>query len=389
MPLSEKDSSKEKVLQFLFLRDRMRKDNPLYLYMSTLHTPTPVGSTLVVIGNGQLGRMLCPAAHRLGFKTCVISDQPKGCAFDVTSQKVVTHHYRTQPALEHVTQSSVVTAEFENVPLHFFDALAKVSPTVFPGHRALKVAQDRRLEKQLAVELGISGPEFWIIESEKDLGLSIEFPVILKIARNGYDGKGQKRVENKSELEEAWRDFGCVPCVTEEIVDYASEFSIILARSRTGEIAYYLPFQNTHERGILRSTIWPAPNFSASMINDAHEIARAFAENLQVVGLLAVEMFYTKDGQFLFNELAPRPHNSGHVTLDCAVTSQFEQHIRAITGLPLGNTDPMCRGRMFNVIGEPSPFEEALRHRMVRIYNYNKEPRENRKLGHLTHLSKL
>lgn len=348
------------------------------------------GSVIGIIGGGQLGKMLCLAAAELGYKTCVYSDTPDCCAFDVATHRIIAKYDNEESIRRFVEKTSVITFEFENIPVSMFDLIKKHKGKVYPGREALQVSQDRRKEKEVAKKLGINTPCFWIIEEGGDIPeKEISYPVILKTARNGYDGRGQKRVSSRHELIRAWKKLGRVPCVAEEVIDFQYELSVILARNSRGEVKAYRPFNNLHENGILHVTNWHDP-FDSQIEEDAQGIAKAIACELNIVGLLAVEMFLTRDDKIIFNEIAPRPHNSGHVTIDAAQTSQFEQHIRAIAGLPLGNPAQTVRfAQMMNILHDLNFVEVALVSPFAKIHLYGKKPRLGRKLGHVTFLRKM
>lgn len=352
----------------------------------------PLGATVGFLGSGQLAKMGCAATAQLGYQSFVYSDVG-GCAFDAASKyscsKYGSHYYLQQ----FVEACDVITTEFENIPLKTIDLIDEISGgkvPFYPGRKALEVAQDRLLEKQLARELGIATPNFWPVEKD-NIPDDIVYPVIVKTRRMGYDGKGQRRVKSKDELVAALAEFDAdpefkgIPCIAEEIIQFAFEVSVITARGLTGEVGCYPLFCNRHEDGILAVTSWPLDNADVLRTN-AHSIATKLAHALEVIGLLAVEMFVTRYGLLFFNEIAPRPHNSGHLTIECAVTSQFTQHIRAIVGLPLGSFDPICHGRMVNMIGDCQLAEEAWKDPKCRVTRYNKGVRARRKVGHIVYL---
>jgi 5-(carboxyamino)imidazole ribonucleotide synthase len=274
------------------------------------------------------------------------------------------------------------------VPVETLEAITQITRgevPVYPGVRALQTSCDRRLEKALARSLGIRTPKFWVIE-KNSLACYLEFPLLLKTYCGGYDGKNQRRVANKEELLRAWDEFEQLPCVAEEIIDFKSELSCIIARKADGTWIPYDCFENEHVGGILRTTIWPGA-FNRDLRRKAIEASQKIAEKLDVVGLLAVEYFVSKTHEVIFNEIAPRPHNSGHITLDCADTSQFEQQIRAICGLPFGSAARHSAGQMLNIIGNFKDLEEVLNKSNARLHLYGKESRPGRKLGHINFVS--
>lgn len=345
-----------------------------------------------ILGGGQLGKMLAQAAHKFGFQTMVFTDA-HGCACDV-SPHIIAPYDDEDMLWQFFQDLDVVTLEFESIPLSVLDFLESLSddeaPSFYPGRRALETSQNRASEKKMARRLGIKTPEFWIIERADDLSQVNAYPAIIKTATGGYDGKGQRRVASAKELGEAFESFGNVPCVAEEVVNFSHEISVILARDQDGEIVAYDPFENHHEGGILRTTRWPlgrtfCGTHRDDVIRQAVGMASQIASDLDIVGLLAVEMFVLKDGAVLFNEIAPRPHNSGHVTIECARTSQFEQHIRAVAGLPLGSPEAVCFGMMTNIIGS---LDEAVHGSLENdprksFHWYGKGPKPGRKLGHI------
>lgn len=352
-----------------------------------------MGSTIGIFGSGQLGMMLIWAASQLGYKTYVYSDVP-GCACNVATRQTVASYDDHEALRRFARLVNVVICEFENIPTSVFKTIGSMlgGPKIYPGELALSVSQDRWEEKRMARGLGFqtANSRFYqdgAVLPSVDLGGDVSFPAILKTARGGYDGKGQKRVNSEEELKAALAEFGNVPCILEEVVDFQREFSMILVRGQDGDMRFYPPFFNSHEEGILRKTLFTGrlKFFEGEAIHHIKAFCAQIAEKLDVVGLLAVEMFLTQDGRVLFNEIAPRPHNSGHITLDCAVTSQFEQHIRAAAGLPLGSCMPTREGRMFNYI-EKVP-EGVFNDKNGRVYLYGKEEKPGRKVGHVNSFS--
>lgn len=350
--------------------------------------PLKTGDYVGIFGGGQLAMMDCEAARQLGLKTCVYAAEKSSCAFDGATKHICAPYDSYDDIKRFADMCKVATTEWENVPLQTIDHLAHASQgrvPFYPNRLTVATSQDRLLEKRLALELKIPIPRFWRIERQ-GVPANIVYPVILKTRRNGYDGKGQMRVNSPSEFIPAFEALGCVPCLAEEIVDFHFELSVIVANDVRGKRKCYSPFLNNHSEGILRETVWPIrhDHFKERELQTAYDIAFKFADHLDVVGLLAVEMFFAKDGRILFNELAPRPHNSGHITRDCAVTSQFSQHIRAIAGMPLGDFTGIHSGRMTNMIGDCRLAYEALDDPLnKRVYFYGKDDRAGRKVGHI------
>lgn len=351
------------------------------------------GATIGIMGGGQLGRMTALAAAELGYRIHVFTpevDSP--CAQVCAAETVAT--YEDTAALDRFADAvDVVTIEFENVPLDAARRVAGRRP-FHPSPDVLAVTQVRSAEKTLVNRLGFGTAPWAPVADEVALVAAIERigqPAILKSDRLGYDGKGQVRIVASGTPEaaaaDAWARIGRVPSVLEGFVDFACEISVVLARGQDGAIAAYTPVANRHVAGILAETVAPAPiepTLSAEALRTSGEIARA----LDYVGVLAVEMFVTKDGGLLVNELAPRPHNSGHWTIDACPRSQFEQHVRAVCGLPLGSPDRLADATMLNLVGD-----EVLRWRdyfadpSAHLHLYGKdEVRPGRKMGHVTFL---
>ena len=361
--------------------------------MSRPIKPVLPGSAIGVLGSGQLGRMFAIAARRMGYRVHTLSpdeDTPTGQIADV---EINAPYEDLDAVCQFARQVSVVTFEFENVPTKTAAAAANCAP-VRPGGHVLHIAQHRLREKTFLSQSGFPVTQFRRVNSLEDLSRAAQelgLPAILKTAGYGYDGKGQFRVKNSSEFAEAWAAVGEQEAVLEAFVDFDCEISVVGARSATGEFVHYGATENQHRNGILDISIAPA-RVTASVVHDAVEIARAVLEKLEVVGVLCVEFFVAKDGRLLINELAPRPHNSGHFTFDANVTSQFEQQLRAVCGLPLGSVKQLSPAAMANVLGdlwnggEPH-WTAAAAVPNVKLHLYGKSSaRPGRKMGHLTAL---
>ena len=332
-----------------------------------------------ILGGGQLARMLALAGHSLGYRSVVLCPEPDPPAAPVA--EILQGDYGDAQAIRRLReQTDVITFEFENVPAHI---LTKSDNGVFqPPIKALEISQDRLLEKNLFRELGIPTAPFVPINSvENSLKERLPFPGILKTRRLGYDGKGQRRVHNDSELRKAFEELGSVPCILEGVVDFERELSILAVRSTTKELVVYPLAENTHHHGILRISRAPAL-VSDSTASSAREIAMAILGRLDYSGVLAVEMF-EKDGTLYANEIAPRVHNSGHWTQNGARTSQFENHMRAVVGAPLGSTESHSPTVMVNLIGSVPSAAKLLKIPGLSLHLYGKTPRPNRKLGHV------
>lgn len=350
------------------------------------------GAVLGVLGGGQLGRMFTLAARRMGYRVTVFAPEDDTPAGQIAYREIRAP-YEDLDAVERFSRDvSVVTFEFENVPAATAEAAARYAP-VRPAGSLLHVTQDRLREKRALTARGVPVAAFAEIRASADLAdaaATTGFPAVLKTASWGYDGKGQRRVADATELEAAWRDLGAGVAVLEQFVPFAAELSVVGARGLDGEIALYEPVLNRHENHILDVTLCPAP-LPGKVRADALELARAVLDGFEVVGVLCVELFLLDDGSLVVNELAPRPHNSGHVTIDAHGCCQFEQQVRAVCGLPLG--DPRRQvpaAAMVNLLGElwepgPPNWSAALADPGVRLHLYGKEtPRPGRKMGHLT-----
>lgn len=351
------------------------------------------GAVLGVLGSGQLGRMFAIAARRLGYRVHVLSpdrDSPTGQVADLE----ITAAYEDLEAVARFARGvSVVTFEFENVPTAATLEAARHAP-VRPGGAVLEVTQHRVREKSFLRDAGIPVTPFWPVRTREELEcalLEAGYPAVLKTAAGGYDGKGQALLRSAADIEAEWPAFEGVESILEAFIDFTCEVSVVGARGLDGEVVTYGPIQNSHAHHILDVSFAPAA-VEPQVARDAIEIARAVLSKLEVVGVLCVEMFVTRDGALLVNELAPRPHNSGHLTIDACVTCQFEQQVRAICGLPLGAPDQLRPAAMANLLGElwtagEPRWDRALDLRNVKLHLYGKaEARPGRKMGHLTAL---
>ncbi len=346
--------------------------------------PLPTGSTIGILGGGQLGRMLSVAASRLGFKTAIF--EPGG---DCPASHVANYHHQASyddiKALEHFGNSvDVLTYEFENIPTEALDALDQIRP-IRPGREALRVSQDRLTEKAFLRDIGLQTAPFATVDDAASLAQAIETigtPAILKTRRFGYDGKGQVRIMAAQDADAALAELAGAPAVLEGFVDFTCEISVIAARGTDGRVAAFDPGQNVHEGGILRTTTVPAalPNRT---LTDAVLTAGKILNALDYIGVLGVEFFVTPGG-LIVNEIAPRVHNSGHWTQNGCVVDQFEQHIRAVAGWPLGDGSRHSDIRMENLIGDDMDRVPALAaDPACALHLYGKaEVKPGRKMGH-------
>jgi 5-(carboxyamino)imidazole ribonucleotide synthase len=345
----------------------------------------PVGARIGIIGGGQLGRMLAGAAARLGFDTSVYCPERDCPAARVAADNVVAD-YNDLPALLSWAQTcDVVTYEFENVPVGAVNHLTASGCLVRPGARSLEVAQDRLQEKTFLSDCGVQTAGFRPVNNLTELASALEAlggSGILKTRREGYDGKGQRRVSAGDDLERAFADLNAQPCVLEEIIPFTCEVSTLVARSITGETLCYDVPRNEHVDGVLHRSIVPS-GVDAGIEEAAREAAVRVADALGHVGVLALEFFVLEDGQLLANELAPRVHNSGHWTPEACITGQFEQHILAVSGWPLGPVARLFDAEMGNLLGADAltPFEASPRGSTVTLYG-KQEAKAGRKMGH-------
>lgn len=365
--------------------------------MSTFDTFLP-GQWLGMVGGGQLARMFCYSAHRLGYKVAVLDPDPSSPA-GVVADKHICAAYDDSQALSELAQlCSAITTEFENVPAQSLTQLAQHC-RVTPSGAAVAIVQDRISEKQFIQQAGVPIAPYCAVLSAADLDQADEalFPGILKAARFGYDGKGQARVQTKQEALQAFEDFGQVACVLESLQPLVDEISVVVARGLDGKTAIYTPSHNYHRDGILAvSTV--ATECAAPYYQQAQAAAVAIASELDYYGVLCVEFFILADGSLLANEIAPRPHNSGHFSIEACYSSQFEQQVRVMTGLPLGSSADIQPAKMFNVLGdlwfdEQNNYAEpdwasvvALPGVFLHLYG-KAEARKARKMGHVTLLA--
>ncbi len=363
-----------------------RPPNDSAFFMSVLAP----GSTIGIMGGGQLGRMLAMAAAQLGYRCHIYAPAGDNVACDVAAQSTIAAYDDLEALKAFAKACDVITFEFENVPVLPLKTIARDVP-IHPPIKALEIGQDRVDEKEFVRKLGGKTANFAVARSEievEDAVAAVGTPAILKTIRMGYDGKGQIRVTSKSELASAWRRAGGQPLIAEQMVQFDAEFSVILVRGTDGEIRYWDSPRNAHEDGILATSSLPAGPLIESQQVAARKMAAAVAGALDYVGVFTAEFFASAEGP-LFNEIAPRVHNSGHWTIEGAETSQFENHIRAICGLPLGSTATVAeRVEMQNLIGKDGErYLQLLGDPAANVHLYGKaEARAGRKIGHVTRL---
>jgi 5-(carboxyamino)imidazole ribonucleotide synthase len=352
--------------------------------------PLMPGATLGVLGGGQLGRMMALAARRMGYRLVVLDPSPRCPTAQVADGFVVGALDDLDSARHLARQVDVVTLDTEHVPADLLDELEKLVP-VRPGASVLRTINDRQIQKQFLDKLGMPQAKWAPATTESELSAALAkvgTPAVLKVRRAGYDGKGQVRIETMAEANVGLAKLRGAPAVAEELVRFTREISVVLARATSGEIQIYPIAENVHRKHILHTTRAPAPMPPGGQAK-AEQIAVTIAEALGHVGVICVEMFELPDGQLLVNEIAPRTHNSGHYTWGACVTSQFEQHVRAVLGLPLGDPRAMSGAVMVNLIGDlwqkgPPSWREVLARPEARLHLYGKDaPAPGRKMGHV------
>jgi 5-(carboxyamino)imidazole ribonucleotide synthase len=357
--------------------------------------------TIGILGGGQLGYMLALAGYPLGLRFRFLDPSPEAPVGRIAQR--VTADFDDQAALEKFAAGlELVTYEFENVPVAATKFLAERVP-VFPPPATLEIAQDRLKEKALFNKLGIATTAFAPVHDANSLDAAIAtigLPAVLKTTRLGYDGKGQWTLRSSADVAKAKTEFATgsatapgqnannssadtAPFILERFIAFTRELSILAVRARSGDIAFYPLVENRHHGGILRLSLAPAPSLDPALQREAEGIARRVLEALDYVGVLAIE-FFEREGRLLANEMAPRVHNSGHWTIEGAITSQFENHLRAVLDLPLGSTQASGSAAMLNLIGETPSTEEVLAIPGAHLHLYGKSPRLGRKLGHIT-----
>jgi 5-(carboxyamino)imidazole ribonucleotide synthase len=352
--------------------------------------PVLPGNTLGMLGGGQLGRMFVAAASSMGYDVIVLDPDPQSPAGAIASEHL-ERAYDDRHALDYMAEHcAAITTEFENIPA---DTLAYLAQTVavHPSADALQVAQHRLREKEFFRAQGLDTAVFAAIESDADIEKAADFPfpAILKTSTLGYDGKGQAVCEDHAALADAFDKLGARPCVLEQRIDLACEVSVVLARSEDGEVTCFPIAENRHANGILDVTLVPA-SIAEPLADTALDAATRIAHGLEYIGVLAVEFFVSTDGRVLVNEMAPRPHNSGHYTLDACVTSQFEQQLRMVCGLHAGSCELLEPVAMLNLLGDiwPAggvpPWADVLANDHAKLHLYGKkEARPGRKMGHV------
>ena len=352
------------------------------------------GATLGILGSGQLGRMFAQAAARLGYRVHVYSPLADSPTEQVADQATVAEYDDIDELTKFANAIEVVTLEFENVPTTAVETLSQHVP-VRPSGKVQFVVQNRLREKLFLQQTGIACAPFAEVTTAEQLATAVDkigLPAVLKTAESGYDGKGQSKITTPAEASTAWSSVDQVPAVLEGWVAFQRELSILVARSPSGQVAIHGPLANDHVNHILDVSLFPLAELDP-ILDEAQQIGRKIVEALDLVGICCIEFFLTVDGQLLVNELAPRPHNSGHLTIDACLTSQFEQQVRAICDLPLGSGESVVPAAMVNLLGElweqgEPNWQAVLSDPQVHLHLYGKaDPRAGRKMGHLTVLA--
>lgn len=348
------------------------------------------GGTIGIIGGGQLARMMALEARRMGYRVAVLDPDPEGPAAQVADICVTGAFDNLEAAKTLAARSDVITLDTEHVPAEILEQLEAMTP-VRPAASVLRVVQDRCEQRRFLEAQGVPQPGNAAVSDAESLRAAaavVGFPCVIKTRRSGYDGKGQARVGQVAELEEAWRALGQPPAIVESFVDFEKEISVLLARDLDGNVRFYPIAENVHRRHILHTSRVPA-RIPVELVAQAEKLGARIASALGHVGMMAIELFVTREGGLLVNEIAPRTHNSGHYTFGACATSQFEQHVRAICGLPLGDPSLLRPAVMLNLLGDlwrdglPA-WQAVLSHPTARLHLYGKKrPTAGRKMGHI------
>ncbi len=349
------------------------------------------GKTIGIVGNGQLGRMSCIEAKKMGYTVLIYGPGKNSPAGQVADVEIDGDYTDLNSLSDFAKRCDVITFEFENIPSLSLEKIKEITP-IHPDPSVIQIAQNRISEKNWFVDNGFPTTPFFEIRSSDESKTAFQkwnSKAVLKTSMFGYDGKGQVKIQSGDQAESAWDLLKTDSAILEKWVEFTHELSVIVARNESGEVKTYPVFENSHRNHILDVTIFPS-RLSESVSKQARQIAEELAVKIGLIGLLTIEFFLTNSGELLINELAPRPHNSGHVTFDVCMTSQFQQHIRAVCNLPLGNTEPLQNGIMINILGdswidgEPD-WNKLLQIDGLNLHLYGKtDPKPARKMGHVT-----
>lgn len=349
------------------------------------------GQIIGIVGNGQLGRMSAIEAKKMGYTVLIYGPGKNTPAGQVADAEFDGEYTDLERLLDFAKKCNVITFEFENIPSLSLEKIKSVCP-IHPDPSVIQIAQNRLSEKNWFVQNGFPTTPFKEIRSDLDIIRAVgewKSKAVLKTVMFGYDGKGQAKVHSVDDADSAWKSLNVTVAILEKWVDFSHELSVIVARNESGEIKTFPVFENEHRNHILAATYFPG-RFTEKIQNEARVLATKVAEKINLVGLLTIEMFLTVGGELLINELAPRPHNSGHVTFDVCMTSQFQQHIRSVCNLPLGDTTPMKPAVMINILGDSWVGGEPDWKALLEIENLNlhlygkSDPKRGRKMGHVT-----
>lgn len=358
--------------------------------------PIEVGGRIGILGGGQLGRMLALAARQMGYRIFFLDPSPDAPCSAVADKKIVANYDDINAVLKLGSKSDVITYEFENIDVRAVIALEEAGHQVYPSSHVLKITQHRILEKEFVRSIGIKTAPFYPIYYATDLEKAVHqvgFPALLKTAYGGYDGKGQIKIHSLEQAQQVFDSLNGRTLIWEKIINFSKELAIICVRDQMGDIVTYPVTENVHVDNILDTTIVPART-SSKVASQATEIAKTIAQHLNIVGVFCVEMFLLENDEILVNEIAPRPHNSGHYTIDACMSSQFQQQLRAICGLPLGSPKMLTNNAvMVNILGDHKGDRflgttEILANTSVFLHFYGKKKaKPKRKMGHFTVLS--
>ena len=348
-----------------------------------------LGSTVGILGGGQLGRMISMACSELGYRSLIYCPEGDNPAVEVSSEKIIGNWNDDELIKKFISSVDAVTLEFENIPIRTIKKIEKYF-TVFPNSKILEIAQYRPFEKKYAKDAGIKVPRWWLINSKQELVNAIfqlDGPGILKTTSLGYDGKGQFKILGNEKIEDIWSKIESNEVILEEFIDFKTEVSFLICRKNNNEICIFPPTENIHQNGILQKSKAPAELPEEIWLSGAAHISR-LADKLSLNGLMAVEFFLLDNGELVFNEIAPRPHNSFHWTMDGLLSSQFNQLIRCVVGMPFGNVSIINKWEMINILSENyQDIPNYILDNNSKIYMYNKQSiKTKRKLGHINRL---
>jgi len=348
-----------------------------------------LGSTVGILGGGQLGRMISMACSELGYRSLIYCPEGDNPAVEVSSEKIIGNWNDDELIKKFISSVDAVTLEFENIPIRTIKKVEKHF-TVFPNSKVLEIAQYRPFEKKYAKDAGIKVPRWWLINSKQELVNAIfqlDGPGILKTTSLGYDGKGQFKILGNEKIEDIWSKIESNEVILEEFIDFKTEVSFLICRKNNNEICIFPPTENIHQNGILQKSKAPAELPEEIWLSGAAHISR-LADKLSLNGLMAVEFFLLDNGELVFNEIAPRPHNSFHWTMDGLLSSQFNQLIRCVVGMPFGNVSIINKWEMINILSENyQDIPNYILDNNSKIYMYNKQSiKTKRKLGHINRL---